>query len=316
MKCVLTFDLGGSKVYVGVLSTRGELLGEYRSSGANPVVQGESRCRKVLLRALKKAAESCGFTLGDVAVVTGNAFQADVSDDAFLLQAFPDADVYLTSEPMLNAMLSLHGSAGYTFHSGTGSYVSYFDGNECTNYGGFGRTYGDVGSGCEIGRLGVLAALHALDGSGEQTQLLGLLSQKCGVAEGEQFFDRVLKLAEPGILRGAKYFCTVTPLVFEAARGGDAVACTILRDSARALADYCRVLMTKRACPEEGIFGVSGGVFAAGTQGGEENLLLHYLKEELAQRFPKLSCRHDPLPLWQACYACYCRGRGVGNAGK
>ncbi len=311
MGCILTFDLGGSKVYVGVLDHSGKLLGEFRGAGGNPTVQGSAYCRETLTKALTDAARKYGFDPDDAAVVTGNAFQSDLSDDAYLRAAFPHADVFLVSELTLNIMLSLKGQPGYTFHSGTGSYVSYFDGAEHFYYGGFGRAFGDLGSGYEIGRQGLNAVVRAMEGCGPQTELYGLVSQRAGFTEKDTFLDQIKKLVNPSVQRGAQYFAEITPMVFQAALIGDTVSREILRANARALSDYCQVLIEKCSCPDEGLFGTSGGVFAARPSLGaaEENLMLRYLEEDLHTRFPCLSYLCNPMPLWKACYACYCRDR-------
>lgn len=320
MGCILTVDLGGSKVSVGVLSEEGSLLGEFRSEGGNPYVIGMEQARQIVVQALLNAAARTGFSPEQVAVVVGNVFVSS-TDDSFLRRIFPRAQIRLLSEPFLNIMLSLRGRPGYTVHSGTGSYVTWFDGERIVCYGGFGRVFGDRGSGYEIGREGLLAAVAAEEG-GPETMLTGLLCEQVGARPEDGFLARVRKMIWPTNRdsRGATaYFGSIAPLVSRAAGAGDAVAAAILRRSARELAEYCQLLIEKCGCPAQGYYGTSGGVFTArhpeetaeaganNTSGAPAggNLMLEYLMEELGKRYPALEYLSNDMALWQACYECY-----------
>lgn len=301
MGCILTVDLGGSKIAVGVLTDAGNLIRELRFPGGNPRVVGEARVKEMIVGALCEAVGDCGYAADEVTAVTGNSFLADPNDSSFLKQLFPNADVKLFCESYLNAMLSLKGRSGYTFHSGTGAYVTWFDGTSCAYYGGFGRVFGDLGSGYEIGRQGLIAAVRAAEGLGPDTALYGRLTELCGVDESLDFFPRMWELVYPSAIAPdpAAYFGRIAPVVTLAAEEGDAVALGILRDSANSLVDYCQVLIRKCDCPEQGLFGVSGGVLSG------SKIYLDCLREAVARRFPSLVFAGEGLSLWEACYRCY-----------
>ena len=113
---------------------------------------------------------------------------------------------------------------------GTGSVCFLRRGEEIIRIGGWGYLLDSGGSGYDIGRDALEAALRAIDGRGESTLLTDLLTARLGGPVNTRITD-IYREGEP-------YIASCTPIVFEAAEKGDAVAMAILRRNAAKLAEY------------------------------------------------------------------------------
>lgn len=113
---------------------------------------------------------------------------------------------------------------------GTGSVCFLRRGEELYRIGGWGYLLDSGGSGYDIGRDGLEAALRDFDGRGEHTLLSGLLAERLGGPVN----TRITEIYR----EGKPYIAACAPTVFEAARQGDGVAESILRRNARKVAEY------------------------------------------------------------------------------
>ena len=102
-------------------------------------------------------------------------------------------------------------------------------GHEVFRIGGWGYLLDSAGSGYDIGRQALEAALRAQDGRGCQTAL----SAKLADALGAPVQDSLTRL----YAEGKTLIASLSPAVFAAAREGDAVARAILDRNAAALAE-------------------------------------------------------------------------------
>lgn len=127
--------------------------------------------------------------------------------------------------------------------------------------GGWGWLLGDEGSACDIGRRGMLAALHAWDGRGPATLLASRLLAHYGVA---YYFDvKRIIYASP---LDARIFAELAPLVVQAAHEGDEIAGAIVNDGARELAQAAAAVITRLGFAQSTIpVAYVGGVFRAGS---------------------------------------------------
>ena len=115
---------------------------------------------------------------------------------------------------------------------GTGSACFLRKGSELHRIGGWGYLLDSGGSGYDLGRDGLEAALRAHDGRGEPTVLSDLLAQRLG---------KPVWLSITEIYReGKPYIAACAPAVFEAAEQGDTVAEAILNRNAARLAEYVK----------------------------------------------------------------------------
>lgn len=113
--------------------------------------------------------------------------------------------------------------------AGTGSVAYSLHGGKRKMTGGLGYMLDSVGSAFYIGREGLVAAFKAMDGRGDATALTALCEEKL-----------VMPLASSiaKIYQGGKPFiASFAPLVFEAARMGDAAAADVLDRNGRGMAE-------------------------------------------------------------------------------
>ena len=113
---------------------------------------------------------------------------------------------------------------------GTGSVCFLRHREEIHRIGGWGYLLDSGGSGYDIGRDALEAALRAFDGRCEATNLSELLAEHLGGPVN----TRITEIYR----EGKPYIASCAPLVFRAAEAGDAVAFSILRRNARRLAEY------------------------------------------------------------------------------
>ncbi|MBR5124288.1 MAG: hypothetical protein IKU90_04080 [Clostridia bacterium] len=113
---------------------------------------------------------------------------------------------------------------------GTGSACFLRRGSEVIRIGGWGYLLDSGGSGYDIGRDALEAALRAYDGRGEATLLTELLTAHLG-GEVQTRITEIYREGKP-------YIASCAPLVFKAAENGDRVAEEILQRNARKLAEY------------------------------------------------------------------------------
>ena len=119
--------------------------------------------------------------------------------------------------------------------------------------GGWGIPFDDHGSGYDLGRKAVAAALEAFDGRGPQTVLMDRICQELDLGKIPEIVSRQLEQQQVAAL---------FPLVMEAAREGDLVARHLCDDAARDLANLAVALLqragwTRRSTPVV----TTGGVF-------------------------------------------------------
>jgi len=121
--------------------------------------------------------------------------------------------------------------------SGTGSLVfgRRADGAE-RFVGGRGPILGDDGSGFDIARRGLRAAVRAADGRAEPTRLRQLLPERLGLGGLEDLAAWVRPYAKDRVAGAA-------PIVFQAAEAGDRVAERILQSAAAELAGGAAALV-------------------------------------------------------------------------
>jgi N-acetylglucosamine kinase-like BadF-type ATPase len=151
---------------------------------------------------------------------------------------------------------------GVTLTAGTGCVAAAQSegGRRVVRVGGWGHVVDDRGSAYDIGRDALYAAMRDFDGRGPKTRLLKLIMRRLGVDEPQGIIARVYAehMSVPEI-------ASLSPLVSEAAAGGDEVALEMLREKGGILGELV-VSAASRLGMLKTPFGVSlnGGVFKAG----------------------------------------------------
>jgi len=126
---------------------------------------------------------------------------------------------------------ALDGTAGVALIAGTGSIALGRDSHGTTaRVGGWGHIIGDEGSGYEIGRRGLQAAVRAADGRGQTTALLELMLQHWHLDKASDIIGQIYPAGDKAVI------ARLSPIVLMAARAGDKVARRIVQQAAGELA--------------------------------------------------------------------------------
>ena len=161
----------------------------------------------------------------------------EIFPEAMALRVRSDAHILLSGE--------IPTGDGVCIICGTGSICFLRRGEELLRIGGWGYLLDSGGSGYDIGRDALEAALRAFDGRGAQTLLTELLTDYLGGPVN----TRITEIYR----EGKPYVASCAPLVFEAAKRGDEVAAAILTRNAAKIAEYvetARRLLTPEETPE------------------------------------------------------------------
>jgi len=173
---------------------------------------------------------------------------------AWLRKSIPARAHLLTSDAAIALRAALGDSAGIIVISGTGSIAFARDERGSVwRSGGWGVPFDDAGSGYDLGRKAIVAALRALDGRGPRTAL----SRKIRRALKIRNITRViLKPLSPADI------AALFPLVLDAARRGDRVALELCEEAGHDLAELAAALLKRLGWLRRSVPIVcAGGVF-------------------------------------------------------
>jgi N-acetylglucosamine kinase len=154
-------------------------------------------------------------------------------DKQAILRGILPADVVVVTDDAAIALAgATAGEPGIVTIAGTGSIAFGRNADRRTaRTGGWGYIFGDEGSGFDIARQALRAALRAEEGWGPPTALMRTLLDATGSADANGALHRFYTPDWP-----RSRVAALAPLVDEAAVAGDAVACDILHNAAQQLA--------------------------------------------------------------------------------
>lgn len=240
---VIGLDGGGTATRVALADGDGrELLRRTGPAGlVDPRRPGDTAT--MLIELIRSLADEADTTLPVAALCAGLAGAAAAShrervhDDlaaasvARRIAVVPDGQVALEG--------ALDGSPGVLLVAGTGSSAwGRGEDGRVARCGGWGMEIGDEGSGYDLGRAALRAALLAVDGRGESTALLPELLATLQLTEPEEVPPWAARAGKSGV-------AALAPVVVRLAEAGDRVASTILDTAAHELARHVLALVEK-----------------------------------------------------------------------
>ncbi len=177
---------------------------------------------------------------------------------SFLRDLAEDHPVYLVSDPVAAAGVSLRMGPGVAVWSGTGSFaVARSASGRLHRAGGRGPFLGDQGSAYAIAVAGGRRVLEAEEGIGPETGLSELYACALDLPERMQIGSAMHALKLPDL-------AALSRLVFAAAEKGDEAACGILRAAAEDLAKVVRAAAISADLPCSDLdIACGGGVLAS-----------------------------------------------------
>ena len=280
MAVFLGIDGGGTRTTAWLADESGKVLARAVAGPSNPLKVGVEACQRELLRAARAAVTPVydrrlarrgtkpnrklrrkGQRLSELrldVVALGLAgtdrkplYRALLS---WLRKSIPARHHLLTSDAAIALRAAVGNSPGVVVISGTGS-IAYArdERGRVERAGGWGTLYDDAGSGYDLGRRAVAAALRAFDGRGPRTNLLASVRASLGLKDITQV---VLKPLAPNAM------AALFPLVVKAADRRDRVAKDLCTQAGRDLAELALALI-RRLRWRHGVVPVvcAGGVF-------------------------------------------------------
>ncbi len=293
MEYVLGIDGGGTKTVCVISDTEGRLLSSGKGRSSNYLRIGEEEAKRSIKTAIQKGLQKCGVEIPRFKVAYLGMAGAGRPRGVMALRSIMDRlDVADKIVVDTDAAVALAGATacrpGVVLISGTGSIAFGInrDGDR-RRVGGWGYLLGDEGSGYDIGRRGLVAALRAYDGRGEKTVLLERFLFRFEANSVGELIDRVYS-------RGAKIdeISSLSRVIVEAARDGDTVSQRILRGAAEELTQaVVAVVRQLKMENDEFELALMGGMFKV------EDLIATPVRENIESFAPRcevISPRFEP----------------------
>ena len=245
-------DGGGTKTAAVFFDEKGRVLARHTAGPCNPNVLGfdESIARVKDIVATLTQGETrsvAAIYIGTAGIFTkddGPRFAAAVSRACGVERVKCENDVMNVVAAATDADRCVAGV------SGTGMIVYAKEPNRVTRLDGWGYLLGLGGSGYDIGRDVIRAAVGESEGSSAATALTPLVERKAGMS----LEDLVLEVYR----HDPAFVASFAPLAFEAEAAGDAIAKDILVANARAFAKLLNRAAELYDCGDEVV--VSGGI--------------------------------------------------------
>jgi len=259
MACFLGIDGGGTRTTAWLADDRGQVLARAEAGPSNPLKVGLEACQREILRAAHSAIGHAGPVAAlserqEQAVVThGMPGQVDRPYSspeleavcvglagvdrpqvhrplfAWLCEAIPARNHLLTVDAAITMQAALGNSPGIIVISGTGS-IAYGrdERGHILRAGGWGIPFDDLGSGYDLGRKAIAAALQEFDGRGMRTKLTRKICRALNLENITQILLQPLTQQQ---------IAALFPLVLEAARRRDNAARVLCWQAGMDLAD-------------------------------------------------------------------------------
>lgn len=286
----LGIDGGGTRTTAWLTDERKRVLGRSVAGASNPLKVGFAAAKREVLRAARAAFRAAGLRFGNLEAVCVGLAGVDRPQVhrpllAWLRRTIPARHHMLTSDAAIAMRAAIGDSPGIIVISGTGS-ISYGrdDRGRVLRSGGWGAPLDDAGSGYDLGRKAIIAALRDYDGRGPYTQLTAKICAALKIPE----ITRVILLPLT-----PQDIAALFPLVLAAARHRDSVARQLGDEAGKDLADLALALLKRfgwlrRIVPVV----TAGGVFRASLR------IRQAFKRHLRRHAPQariLLLRHPPV---------------------
>jgi glucosamine kinase len=251
----LGVDGGGTKTTAVVVDAEGRERGRALAGCANARVLGIERAAARAAAVARVAATRAGATLPLSGAWIGLAGLDSLEDCASLMPHLQGMGTVMRVTNDAELLLSALGTdPGVALVAGTGSIALGQDSHgHIVRAGGWGEILGDEGSGYDIGRQALRAAVRWADRRGPRTILLERILQHWGLQMPNDLIGRVHHAQDRVLI------AELAPLVLAAERERDRAASAITRRAARELALAALAVDRALAVPDDGMRLVFGG---------------------------------------------------------
>ena len=244
MNHFLGIDGGGTRTTASIADADGRVIGRGVAGPSNPLKSSFPRAQREILRAARAAAGSARIRLDEMdAVCLGLAGAGHEAVrkrmSAWLRKAIPSRVRRVTTDAEIALTAAFGHGPGIILIAGTGSNAYARDERgRIERAGGWGSFFDDAGSGYEIGKKAITAALRAEDGRSKPTVLGPLTVRALGLGDISDVI-----LSPPASERMAALFV----VVLKAARRGDPVARELIQSAGVDLAELVKALVRRLA---------------------------------------------------------------------
>lgn len=279
-KVYVGIDGGGTKTDFAAMRGDGSLAGRVKLTGCNPTVCGIGRTVQIL----KEGLAALDLFKYDVSgVFAGIAGCPDDARRSAIVRAIGEVFPGVPADAHADIMNVIY-STEYRNNCvaaicGTGSVAFAKTDRGLFRAGGWGPVFDEAGSGYDIGRDAIRAALAEEDGLSEHTSLSRAVKEKLGAC----VFDGAARIRPDD----AAFVASFAPLVFAAAKEGDPVSVRILDRNFSRLA-----FLIDRAAR---LYGCGPHVLLAGGITAEKEIVGTYLLPKLEGRFTVTIVDKDPV---------------------
>lgn len=285
MRCVIGVDAGGTKTVALVSDLEGRVLGAGKAGPANFQAIGVDFAKNQVKHAIDLAIGAAGVTAEDLVGAFYGMAGADRPADFAIIEEFlrevnPAPSMGLENDATIALRVATGDGVGVVAVCGTGTNVIGFNAEgKRVQVGGLGYMFGDSAGANHIGTLAIRMATRGHDGRGKPTILYDMLCERLRL----KVLDDLVERFYPG--SGERvHVAYLAPLVFEAARKDDEVACDILREVGQELAIAILAALRKLFSTDSQVKVVlSGGVFA----NAEDPVMTDALKSWVLAEYPR-----------------------------
>lgn len=259
MGYLMGIDGGGTHTTAWLADQDFSVLARVQAGPSNPIKIGIASAQRELAKAYRKAFRGARLppsTLDAVCVGLAGGDSAPVRKGMlrWMRKAIPARAHLMTTDAAVTLAAAFGDSEGIIVIGGTGSIAFGRDSDGgILRVGGWGSQFDDAGSGHDIGRKAIQAALRAHDGRGKATTLTQALCRELHLT---RITEAVAMQLSP------QNIAALFPVVQREATGGDAVSRQLCRDAAAHLAELATTIISRLVWKHRSIPIVcSGGIF-------------------------------------------------------
>ncbi len=256
----ITADGGGTKLTAFAFDEKLNILSAAKGGGVNSLFMSEDDARNNMENVANGLIDGLEKELGKVSEADGVYCTLAGKSEYFinaLERRIKLKKVTRLNEGQLGVLAGTLGQNGLLVISGTGSDCFLIEnGVSVDMIGGWGQYFGDEGSGFDMGRKAIVAAIKSYDGRGQKTELETLVFDELGLKKS---LWEVCSIHKRPSFR--KDVAALTKAIETACKNGDYVANEIVKDAADELSLAAVTLMKKRGYGKNDgfIFTTSGG---------------------------------------------------------
>lgn len=261
----LGVDGGQSSTTALIGDAQGRVVGSGRGGPCNHVgaAEGREKFVRTIRECVSAAAREIGQDFDGIEFASAClGFSGGPADkEEILARVLRTARVVVTTDALIALSGATGGAPGIITISGTGSiaFGRNADG-KTARAGGWGYVFGDSGSGFDLARRALQAALRFEEGWGPSTALHAMLMEATGATNANDLLHRFYTTEYPRARIAA-----LSKLVDQAAQAGDSAALEIVELAAGELARLAGAVRAQLFAPGEAArVAYIGGVFRSG----------------------------------------------------